>query len=67
MRTVGELQRSSAEAARKRVEQFDWAKAKRDELEETFKDQKNKLENALREWMGDQPQIDDILVMGLRI
>jgi serine phosphatase RsbU (regulator of sigma subunit) len=28
--------------------------------------QKNILENTLREWMGNSPQIDDILVMGIR-
>jgi len=32
-----------------------------------FIDQKNKLEQALRQWMGDQPQIDDILVVGVRV
>jgi serine phosphatase RsbU (regulator of sigma subunit) len=35
--------------------------------EEPMFDQKNKLEQALRQWMGDQPQIDDILVVGVRV
>jgi serine phosphatase RsbU (regulator of sigma subunit) len=30
-------------------------------------DQQNKLENALIEWMGDNQQLDDILVIGVRI
>jgi hypothetical protein len=29
--------------------------------------QKEMLESELKEWMGHSPQIDDILVMGLRI
>jgi serine phosphatase RsbU (regulator of sigma subunit) len=35
--------------------------------DEPMFDQKNKLEKALKEWMGDQPQIDDILVVGVRV
>jgi serine phosphatase RsbU (regulator of sigma subunit) len=35
--------------------------------DEPMFDQKNKLEQALRQWMGDQPQIDDILVVGVRV
>jgi len=35
--------------------------------DEPMFDQKSKLEKSLREWMGDQPQIDDILVVGVRV
>jgi hypothetical protein len=30
-------------------------------------DQKNILEKTLSDWMGDQSQIDDILVVGVRV
>ena len=30
-------------------------------------DQKILIENKMAEWMGDNPQIDDILVIGVRI
>ena len=35
--------------------------------EEPMFDQKNKLEKALIEWMGDHNQIDDILIVGVRV
>jgi serine phosphatase RsbU (regulator of sigma subunit) len=35
--------------------------------DEPMFDQKNKLEKALTEWMGNQSQIDDILVVGVRV
>jgi serine phosphatase RsbU (regulator of sigma subunit) len=35
--------------------------------DEPMFEQKNKLEQALVEWMGDQTQIDDILVVGVRV
>jgi serine phosphatase RsbU (regulator of sigma subunit) len=35
--------------------------------EEPLFDQKNKLEKALVEWMGEQSQVDDILVVGVRV
>ena len=35
--------------------------------EEPMFDQKTKLEKTLGNWMGDQMQIDDILVVGVRV
>ena len=33
----------------------------------SMSDQKILIENKMAEWMGDNPQIDDILVIGVRI
>ena len=33
---------------------------------QTMNEQKASLETTLREWQGDQEQVDDILVMGIR-
>ncbi|MFH1000477.1 MAG: SpoIIE family protein phosphatase, partial [Bacteroidota bacterium] len=35
--------------------------------EKPMKDQQKILENTIKEWIGDFPQIDDILVLGIRI
>jgi hypothetical protein len=33
----------------------------------TMKEQKDILENTFEEWMGGREQVDDVLVMGIRI
>ena len=35
--------------------------------EKSLLEQKEILENALTEWMGNNKQVDDILVVGLRV